>query len=421
MFKKQVFFLFLLASLLNAQNKDSLNIPINFLTPELLIGKTMPPNDGYPSTKPQKSLLLSFGKNHILNESEWAYRLNYPTIGITLAAIDFGNSKKVGQAFSVLPYIEFDFLRKKHNDLKMNIGMGASYFNKQFDSITNYTNRGISTKITWSFKLFLYYQLIETNTINWRLGLGYFHHSNGHTRLPNQGVNSFLASASAQINYNKKAKSSINKKNKFHKKNQFYASYRVGIGQNILSSFFNNRKEVYSMAFSLGKVKNKTYKYGLGVYYRFYEHYYDYIKNKELLIIEQYPKFQDHPIKYASAFGVFASCEILMGHFGVECNIGANLFKPSYEIDWKLNQGESWVKYHDDGTPETILVLGELDWYYKVKHLISARMGLKLYAINTKKAPKHNVYIAAHINSNLGQADFSELSLAYVYRFNSKN
>ncbi len=44
-------------------------------------------------------------------------------------------------------------------------------------------------------------------------------------------------------------------------------------------------------------------------------------------------------------------------------------------------------------------------------------MGLKLYMINTAKKPKHNVYISAHINTNFGQADFSEASLGYVYNF----
>ena len=47
-------------------------------------------------------------------------------------------------------------------------------------------------------------------------------------------------------------------------------------------------------------------------------------------------------------------------------------------------------------------------------------MGLKYYIINTKKKPKHNIYLSAHINSNLGQADFSELSLGYVYRLKIK-
>lgn len=32
--------------------------------------------------------------------------------------------------------------------------------------------------------------------------------------------------------------------------------------------------------------------------------------------------------------------------------------------------------------------------------------------------PENNFYIGAHINSNLGQADFSEISLGYIYNLN---
>ena len=58
--------------------------------------------------------------------------------------------------------------------------------------------------------------------------------------------------------------------------------------------------------------------------------------------------------------------------------------------------------------------------YYKIKRTISARLGLKYYLINTTKTPTDNVFIGAFINSNLGQADFSELAIGYVKTF-SKN
>ena len=48
-------------------------------------------------------------------------------------------------------------------------------------------------------------------------------------------------------------------------------------------------------------------------------------------------------------------------------------------------------------------------------------MGLKYYLIGTTKVPKNNLYLGFHINANLGQADFTELSLGYVYSFNFMN
>ena len=96
--------------------------------------------------------------------------------------------------------------------------------------------------------------------------------------------------------------------------------------------------------------------------------------------------------------------------------LGLNIYKPFYKIDWQLNQGYTY----ENGNGDNVEVLGELNRYYEIKRTVSARMGLKYYLWTTNKAPKHNVFVGAHINANLGQADFTELSFGYVYRFNLK-
>jgi hypothetical protein len=113
---------------------------------------------------------------------------------------------------------------------------------------------------------------------------------------------------------------------------------------------------------------------------------------------------------------VHGAAEILLNHFGIEVQIAANFHKPAYPIDWRINQG--WKNIPRVIPAESNIVLGELDGAYKRKKLISSRMGLKYYLFGTKDAPTHNLFAGIHINANLGQADFSELSLGYVYNFN---
>ena len=86
----------------------------------------------------------------------------------------------------------------------------------------------------------------------------------------------------------------------------------------------------------------------------------------------------------------------------------------------KLNQGFYWDFYNEDGTYETEYVLGELTSKYKLKKAILARLGLKYYLFNNNQSPKSNIFIGATINANLGQADFTELSIGYVHRFGLK-
>src|SRR5690606_37428443 len=124
--------------------------------------------------------------------------------------------------------------------------------------------------------------------------------------------------------------------NQFSRSTYNFINLRFGLGQNVLSQIFNEQKAVYTAAVSYGKVINNTYKFGIGAHYRFYEHYYDYIKNEEELVVDRYPKFIENPFGYASNFGVFGTGELLLNHFGIEFQLGINIYKPAYQIDWIL-------------------------------------------------------------------------------------
>lgn len=190
-----------------------------------------------------------------------------------------------------------------------------------------------------------------------------------------------------------------------------YFCVRTGLGQHVLSEVFNTKKEVYSIALAVGKIYAKTFKFGAGMYYRFYEHYYDYIKNETYIIQDQTPHFKSNPFHYATNYGIFVSSELLLSPIGIGLDLGLNLYKPFYKIDWQISQGKT---FNDVYFP------AELDDYYRIKRTISGRLGLTYYLINTATSPQHNFFVAAHINANLGQADFSELSLGYVHRFGQK-
>ena len=166
---------------------------------------------------------------------------------------------------------------------------------------------------------------------------------------------------------------------------------------------------MYTVAFEIGKVINKTFKFGGGFYARYYQHFYDYIKDEEALINSQYPNFKDNAFAYSTNYGVFGTAELLLGHLGVELDLGLNLYKPFYKLEWQITQG-----YRADSGN---YVYADLDSYYKLKRTISSRLGVKYYLITNNKSPQHNLFLSAHINANLGQADFSEISLGYTYRF----
>ncbi|MBL7887713.1 MAG: acyloxyacyl hydrolase [Flavobacterium sp.] len=374
---------------------------------EYSIGKTSTANVNFPSLSPQQGVLFTIGTTNNDNSHEWKRQLNYPETGVTFSYVSLGNSSQLGNTFSVVPYINFKVMQKWSSRYNLKVGLGASYFPTIYDEIENPNNKAISTHFTWAFRSNLYYDLMRSENYHIKLGLGYFHNSNGHTRLPNNGLNTFLFSVYSQLNFNKKEVTITEDSNQSsNKTSQRYFTTRFGLGQRVLSKYNNDSKDVYAFSASTGKIINKTFKYGYGLYYRLYKDYYDYIHENGTLVAELYPEYRDNATWNASNIGVFGSGELLLSHFGIEFELGINLHKPSYKFDWQINE-EKYV----DGQYQ----LGELNWYYKLKKTVSSRLGAKLYAINTNKVPRHNVFLGAFINSNFGQADFSELTLGYMY------
>ncbi len=430
---RNLYYLLLMVSFFGfAQKNETISNKNYFIIPEIFIGQTHPANNGFPKMDLNKGVTFHLGTYQNNNSQEWAYRLRYPKTGIAFTFTDYGNHKYVGYSFSLMPFLEYGLFKKLFNkQLKMNVGLGSSYFTQEYNGTTysynniiENNNRAISTKFTWAFKAFLYYDFLKKEKVDWRLGAGFHHQSNGHTSLPNQGLNTFLLSISrhSSFKYHKKGSDKVDaiKRNNFGKSFENYFSFRSGFGLNVLSEEFNNKKPVYTLAVSYGKILNKTFKIGFGFYYRYYDSFNTYIKDGEELIIEQYNYFNENPFKFSTSYGVFISSELYLGHIGIEIDLGYNIYKPFYEVEWKLQQGFYWDFYNSDGTYETRYVYGELNSKYQLKKSILTRLGLKYYIFNNNEHPKHNIFVGATLNANLGQADFTEINLGYVYRFGIK-
>ncbi|MEM0576868.1 acyloxyacyl hydrolase [Flavobacterium polysaccharolyticum] len=411
--KTTVFLIVLISSITTAQESIiTTKKNFNFIGVGYSMGQTMPPLSIYPETKIQKGFDLTLGTTTYEKDS-WAKLLNYPKTGILLSYADFGNQEKVGYGITIMPFFDFGILNKVTDRIRFQIGLGGSYNNLIYNKVTNYGNHAISTHFNWAFRSFLYYDLLHRKDINLKIGGGFTHFSNGHTRWPNLGLNSFLATVKTEFNFTKNTLNlSEDTPDSYSSETQTYYTTRLGFGQKTLYRNYNSLKNVYTASFGMGRIKNKSFKYGLSFYYRFYEDYYDFIKEEGNIITTNFPKLTNNPFQNATAIGIFSNCEVLINHFSVEAELGINLYKPAYKLDWYVNNGSYTA---------TGYIADEFGTKAKTKQYISSRLGFRYYAITAKKAPKHNVFIAANINSNLGQADFSELSFGYVYSPKSKN
>jgi hypothetical protein len=152
-----------------AQKNETISNKSYFIIPEVFVGKTHPANNGFPELELNKGVSIHLGTSQENNAQEWAYRLRYPKTGIAFTFTDYGNNKYVGYSFSLMPFLEYGLFKKKFNEqLKMNIGLGSSYFTQEYNGTTysynniiDNNNRAISTRFTWAFKAFLYYDVLN--------------------------------------------------------------------------------------------------------------------------------------------------------------------------------------------------------------------------------------------------------------------
>ena len=374
------------------------NHSVFFLQPELLFGKILPGNSNFPETSLNTVYSLSFGRYVCDPNKAWSSFYNYPQIGLTVSKSSFGHDQIYGVAYTAMPFISFNTSKKLRNSFNIKAGLGASYFTKTFDKEENPDNLAIGSTITWTFQTSFNYTLILTRHFTINLGAGYIHHSNGHTQLPNLGLNSFLASISSTVylspltdyhmkNYDKP---------KPPKTRQYFIEFRSGLGMHEMggpnSVVEKIKKGVFSITAGGGIIFKRMIKVKAGIMYRYYHHYYNYITQIDA------GDYGGAPVLNSSSLTIYVGSEFLLGHVGMDVEIGVNIYKPFYK--------EHSQMFEDDNS-----------FSYTLKRIFTSRLGLKLYALSTSKNPRNNVFLGVHINANMGQADFSELSFGFVHRF----
>jgi hypothetical protein len=400
---KIIFFFLLGITSVFAQKKQ--------LFTEYSIGETSSADNTFITLKSSQTFGIGYGIQH--NDSlNWVKQLRNPYTGFILQVSNHGNVEKIGHSLSLLTYFEKPIILKNEK-LKLLSGIGIAYHTEKH-TIENWQNKAISTDVTWAYRLGVYYSIWSNSQLDSRINLNYLHYSNGHIQWPNSGINTLALGLNMTYNGFKTTENPNEKvisEKDIKKEKQTFFSVQSGIGQHALYRFYNYRRNVYSVDFMYGKIYNKTHKVGLGLYMRHYTNNYNYIKEGNNLVSEEYPELQKNPFLNASSLGIALNYEFLMQHFSVETELGITLFRPFFETEYRLDATliNKKTGLYENGKAEGM--------NYTLKRFVSGKLGMKYYLINTNKAPKNNFYVGGHIVSRLGQADYSEFTLGYIHTF----
>ncbi|WP_340153529.1 acyloxyacyl hydrolase [uncultured Marivirga sp.] len=353
-----------------------------YVIPEILIGSIVPNYLKSPSFGVKTGLAVTYYKSAEAQTATNQY-YKYPLLGVQAGFYNLGNTKVYGHEINLMPVLG---LRMKKGMFQW--GIGASYFTKTYRE--NEKNQSIGSHFNWAFQWMYYWSYDVFMKRNLRLGVGYRHSSNGHVQLPNYGLNSAVFSIAITAKELKTSRNVTRKINSNPNNRTLFIKARSGIGfhefGNTTSPVGGEKKLVFSQSFGVGIIFNEHFRWYAGFGTRHYQHFADSI-NKSI----ELQNLNVHPNNHFFLMGV----EYLIYHVGISIEGGINISKPFYYHFSERFENTESVKY-------------------TLKKLFPSRMGLKLYLINTAKNPRHNFYVATHINANFGQADFSEASLGYV-------
>ena len=403
MFRKSVVALilfFLFKQLIAGDNPGR----IFFIEPEWMIGKNIPIYDAFPSTVLRQSLLINMGFIQTDTIRNWVSYYNYPTIGLSVVYSDIGNRKVLGNELALIPYIIFKSSRNPKKSIDFKLGMGVTYDVKPYNKERNPSNLVVASNFNWGFHFLVYKNLLVSRKINIKSGFGLQHTSNAHTVLPNYGLNSLVLSLAIQLPQGKFDPQFAAKGNKLSvdRTKHFLLQARYGYGWHKLGGttgpIGGPTYKVNTYSISGGVILKQQLKLRTGLTYRFYESYYHYIMNTPDSQFRTDPaRYRQHPGLEASNINLLIGCEFLIGHLGLDMEGGFNVYKPFYKEfndKFKFKNGFS---------------------YWKSKYL-TTRLGLNYYLIDTSRKPLHNVFVGTHVNTNYAEADFMDVSLAYVYQ-----
>lgn len=318
----------------------------------------------------------------------WHRFYKFPKLG---AETVFGifNSKELGYVVGLVPNMEF----RNEKNFTFKIGFGAAYFNKPFDLVNNPKNFYIGYPFT-NMTYFSFGHLAKLNSkLTLQYGLTTLHCSDGHTSLPNAGLNCFLVNVGLTATNVRKSSGAIHKKDSIKSKPVF--TLRAGLG---LHEFGETTKAIggpsypsYHFAFSVSKPIKNIHVLDAGLVWSYYTSFHDYIVNQEVY---------KNNIDLRSSTGViFAGHEFVFGKFGFSTQFGIYFYNPFF-IQQKKIDG-SWSSFGQ-----------------KLEAINTNRVGILFYPFkkkNTLNKMNNTLMMGMYIKANLGQADLFEYVLGYRF------
>lgn len=350
-------------------------------------GNTLRIYPSFPQVKSARS--IDFTAFHQTSGNRyWHQALNYPEICVTLSHAQFGNNDILGKSFSLYPSLLFRSKISNTFYLNYKAGLGVSYFNKPYDPFINPENIVIGYKFTAIAAAFFGVEAKLNHKFSFITGCSVKHYSDGHTKVPNVGINNILYTAGVKFYPHKRftdfatlPKAEINK--------SIRINLNAGLGKHeaegTVEPAGGPSYPVYFGSIALSKRLSYLSQLSVGFNINYYTDYHDYLINQQIQV--------DNEKLTSTKAIVFAGYEMFFGHFSFFTQLGVNVYYPYRH---------------------KLIEVSGVDESFKNLHL-SNRIGFNYYLFDDAEKSIVNPYLSVGIKTLGSSADFVETSIGFAF------
>ncbi len=313
----------LLGFLVSAQeNKDTHAVEVHFLR-----GNILPhtPEIYHLITGHPEGVMLHYARQ-THGSQEWQTAYNFPDYGLYFLYQDFKN-EILGKNYALGAHYKFYFLDRH---LTLQVGQGIGMTTHPYDKYTNSKNRAFGSRYMGNTNFMLGYKKDRIfGGLGLEAGLFFTHFSNGRTKSPNSGINTYGLSLGLNYDFDSKLsmpRDSVVPMKQFSERVKFNAVFRYGFNESYVIG--SGQKPFYHLGVYADKRINRKSALQLGVDFFATTSIQEYIRYRSIA----YPyENLDSNTDYRRV-GVFVGHELFINRLSIETQVGYYVYRP-FDLD----------------------------------------------------------------------------------------
>jgi|SRR6478672_5094922 len=316
--RKLYFLLYLFTLVTFAQdNKDTNAFEVSYLK-----GNVLPHTDDlYHLLAHPEAVMLSYTRQ-THGSKEWHSTYGFPDYGGYFLYQNF-NNEFLGDAYAVGLQYNFYFLRRH---LQLKLAQGFAYATNPYDKVDNSKNKALGSHIVDNTNVGL---LFKQDNIFEKFGLQagilFCHYSNGRTKSPNSGINTYMLNLGVNYDFDgdvKNVKDTTLVKKDYREPIRYNIVLRSGVNESTVIN--SGQYPFYHIGFYADKRLGRKSAIQLGTELFLTQCLKDYIKYRSVA----YPEENIDPNTDYKRIGVFVGHELFVNRFSIEAQIGYYVYEP---------------------------------------------------------------------------------------------